>query len=251
MDDLINIRRKIKLTIAYNGANYAGWQVQNNAITVQGNIIEACKKIFKCETSVMGASRTDAGVHAYGQVATIEIESNIETKKIPYALNAHLPSDIVVQNAIEVDKKFHPRYNAKNKTYIYKIYNAEFPLPQLNDFTYFYYKKLDVKKMEIAAKQFIGEHDFKAFCSAGTSVKTTIRTIYDCSISKENNLITVSIKGNGFLYNMVRIIIGTLIEVGIGKTHPKEIIEIINSKNRSMAGKTAPAKGLSLLQIEY
>jgi tRNA pseudouridine38-40 synthase len=246
-----NIKRRVKIIIAYDGENYSGWQIQNNARTVQEEIIKACKKIFREDTNVIGASRTDAGVHAFGQVAVLEIKSNIDTIRIPYALNAHLPKDIVVQKAEEVNEDFHPRYNAKQKTYKYNIYNAEFPLPQQDKYAYYYYKSLDVDKMKKAAIEFIGEHDFKGFCSSGSSVSTTVRTIYDCKVKLDGKLISVEVTGNGFLYNMVRIIAGTLIDVGNGKINYKDISQIIKSRDRTKAGKTAPAKGLSLVSIEY
>ncbi|MCT4544391.1 MAG: tRNA pseudouridine(38-40) synthase TruA [Vallitalea sp.] len=244
-------KKKIMLTVAYDGTDYCGWQIQKNAITIEQKLTEACQKLFSREIKLVGASRTDTGVHALGQVVVFEVETSIPIKKIPYAINAYLPKNIVVRDAKIVTHNFHPRYNVNNKTYEYKIYNAEFPLPQFNTYSYFYHKTLDVEKMKEASNYFIGKHDFKAFCSTGSSVKTTIREIYGCSVILEDDLIIIRITGNGFLYNMVRIIVGTLIEIGIGKKKPIDIIDIINSKDRKKAGVTAPAKGLTLKEIVY
>lgn len=242
---------RVKLTISYEGTNYCGWQIQKNAVTVEQKVEEACRKLFSREIKLIGASRTDTGVHALGQVVVFEVETSIPVDRIPYAINAQLPNDIVVRDAIVVEDDFHPRYNAINKTYEYRIHNADFPLPQNNRYCYFYHKKLDIIKMREAAGYFVGKHDFKAFCSAGSSVKTTVREIYMCEISFEDEVIVIRINGNGFLYNMVRIIAGTLIEIGTGKRCPDDIIDIINSKDRSKAGVTAPAKGLTLISINY
>ncbi|QUH28914.1 tRNA pseudouridine(38-40) synthase TruA [Vallitalea guaymasensis] len=241
----------IMLVVAYDGTKYCGWQVQKNAITIEQKIYEACQKLFSREIKIVGASRTDTGVHALGQIVVLKVETSIPINKIPYAINAYLPEDIVIRDAKLVTSSFHPRYNAKNKTYEYKIYNSRFPLPQYNRYAHFYHKSLDIDKMKKAARYFIGEHDFKAFCSTGSSVKTTVREIYKCEVTVEDKMIVISINGNGFLYNMVRIIAGTLIDVGRGKIEPDYIIDIIDSKDRSKAGATAPAKGLTLIKINY
>ncbi len=209
--------QKIMLTVAYDGSNYCGWQIQNNAITVQQKIQEACHKLFSREIKCVGASRTDTGVHALGQVAVIEVDTTIPDDRIPYALNSYLPDDIVIVDAKGVLEDFHPRYHAKNKTYVYNIYNGSFPLPQYTRYAYFYSKNLNVGKMQEGAHYLIGRHDFKAFCSAGSSVKSTIREIYHCDVSRKDDCISVTINGNGFLYNMVRIIVGTLLDIGLGK----------------------------------
>lgn len=243
--------KKIKLIIAYDGINYCGWQIQNNAITVQQKLQEACQKLFSREINCTGASRTDTGVHALGQVAVIEVDTTIPTSRIPYALNAHLPKDIVIVGAEDVPEDFHPRYGAKQKTYVYKIYNGEFPIPQYRHYAYFYGKTLDTAKMHIGAQYLMGSHDFKAFCSAGSSVKSTFREIYHCGVTMEDHLISISITGNGFLYNMVRIIVGTLMDIGLGKKKPEDMKAIIASLNREKAGVTAPARGLTLVNIQY
>jgi len=243
--------KQIQITIAYDGSNYHGWQIQNNAITIQEEIIKAAKSIFKGEVKVTGASRTDTGVHALGQVATIVGNTNVSIERLPYALNAHLPEDIVVYTAKLVDDTFHPRYSAKEKIYSYKIYNGKYKIPQLCQYAYFFPKELSVIKMKEASKYFIGEHDFIGFSSSGSSVKSTIRTINNLNIIKENDIVEIIVQGNGFLYNMVRIIAGTLIDVGLGKTKVIEIPKIIKSRDRNLAGKTAPANGLTLVKIIY
>lgn len=241
----------IMLVVAYDGTKYCGWQIQKNALTIEEKIIDACRNLFSQEIKLIGASRTDTGVHALGQVVLLKVDTSIPIHRIPYAINAYLPDDIVIRNAKIVTNKFHPRYNAKNKTYEYKIYNSKFPLPQHNRYAYYYHKTLDISRMKEASKYFIGRHDFKAFCSTGSSVKTTSREIYKCDVDKKDEMITITINGDGFLYNMVRIIAGTLIEVGRGKLDPEDILMIIESLDRSKAGVTAPAKGLTLVKINY
>lgn len=243
--------KTFKLMIAYDGTNYCGWQKQVKEVTVEGELIKACEKLFHKETVVLGSSRTDSGVHALAQVASVCVDTDLEAYKIPRALNAYLPEDIVVQSAIEVEHSFHPRYNAIEKTYNYKIYNASIPLPQNNRFATCYYYPLNIELMKKACSYFIGTHDFFAFSSAGGNVKTTVRTIYQCEIIERNGLIEVTMTGNGFLYNMVRIIVGTLIDIGVGKKQPEEIPMIFESMDRSRSGKKAPAKGLTLVEIKY
>lgn len=245
------MRRMFKLIIAYDGTNYSGWQKQINGKTIEGELIKACSKVFKEPFTVKGSSRTDAGVHALGQVASLEVDSDIVLYKVVPAINCYLPDDIIVQSAEEVDLKFHPRYLAKEKTYSYKIYNAKVPLPQTSRYTYFFYKPLDLVSMQHAAKYFMGEHDFIAFSSPGGSVKTSIRTVYKCEIIKKESVIEIVVTGSSFLYNMVRIMVGTLIDVGLGRLNPEEIPDIIASKDRRRPGKKAPAKGLTLVEIKY
>lgn len=243
--------KKILLTIAYDGTNYFGWQKQNNKPTVEGEIIKACSKIFTNEFELIGSSRTDRGVHALGQRATIQTEATIPTDRICNALNSNLPDDIVIRDAQDVNLDFHVRYDVKQKTYEYKVFNDLYMIPQLRNFVAFERKKLNIYNMRLASAYFIGEHDFKSFCSSQTAVKTTVRTIYDIQISENNNIIALKITGNGFLYNMVRIIAGTLLYVGLGKIDPKSIIDIINSKDRNRAGKTLVPQGLTLIDIKY
>lgn len=243
--------KKIQLTIAYDGTDYNGWQRQKNGCGIEEIVERTCTEIFQQEVRIIGASRTDAGVHAWGQVATISVDTTIPTDRIPYALNSRLPEDIVIRKAQVRKMEFHPRYDAVKKTYSYAIYNGAFMDPKKRKYMAFESKSLNLEAMKKAACNFIGEHDFKGFCSTGSSVKSTVRTIFECSIKKESNTIEIIVTGNGFLYNMVRIIAGTLIEVGKGKIPAQHIQEIIKSKNRDLAGKTAPAKGLTLVTIYY
>lgn len=243
--------RRIKITIAYDGTAYNGWQKQNNATGIQEKVEKACESIFGEPMTITGASRTDTGVHAFGQVATFETDKQIPTNRIPHALNAHLPDDIVVHKAEEVHEDFHPRYNAKKKTYRYVINQGEFHIPQYRFNTTFIPQNLDMEMMQRACKLFEGEYDFKGFCSTGSSVKTTVRTIYSMDIQKQGSLLVLEVTGNGFLYNMVRIIAGTLIEVGKGKRDLKTVEEAILQGDRNKAGVTAPAKGLTLMKIYY
>lgn len=243
--------RKVKITIAYDGTGYNGWQRQNNAIGIEQKVEEACEKIFVEPIKIIGASRTDTGVHALGQVAVFEPSKDIPLKNIPYALNSKLPEDIVVVGAEEVDKDFHPRYSAIKKTYEYCIYNGQFLLPNLRKQVAFVPSELNTDLMEKACQLFIGQHDFKGFSSTGSSVKTTVRTIFDLHLTLDEDLIKIQVTGDGFLYNMVRIITGTLIEVGQGKRSLEEVKEAIDHCDRNKAGKTAPAKGLTLVKIYY
>ncbi len=242
---------KILLTVAYDGSNYFGWQVQNNFVTVQQKIEQALSNLLKKDISVRGASRTDTGVHAMAQGVVFETDTTIPISKLPYAINSFLPDDIVVTKAREVGKDFHPQYSVLNKTYEYKILNAEFKNPKLIKYTDFYRGKLDIEKMQNACKYFIGEYDFKAFCASGSQAKTTVRKIYFLDVQKNDDIITIKINGNGFLYNMVRIIAGTLLYVGSGKIKPEEISEIIKSKDRAKAGKTLAPNGLTLMEVNY
>ena len=244
--------KRIKLTVAYDGTNYHGWQVQPNAVTIEGKLNEAISELTKETIQVIGASRTDAGVHALGNVAVFDTESRIPSEKFSYALNQRLPDDIVIQQSQEVDKDFHPRYCTCEKTYEYVILNRKFPLPEYRNTAFFYYGDLDIKAMQEATKAFLGEHDFAGFCSAGAQVKTTVRTIYDLTVEKkDNDMICIRVRGNGFLYNMVRIIAGTLLEVGKGNIEAKSLENRIAAADRSQAGPTAPARGLKLIRIQY
>jgi tRNA pseudouridine38-40 synthase len=243
--------KHILLTIAYDGSNYNGWQRQSNGIGIQEKVEEACFKIFGQEISVTGAGRTDAGVHALGQRGLIKVETSIPTDKIPYALNSVLPKDIVIRAAREVPENFHPRYDAREKTYRYLILNDKFPIPQYRNISTFISAQLNVEEMDKGAKYFIGNHDFAAFSSAGSSVKTTERTIFDALVYREDPFVIFEVRGNGFLYNMVRIMAGTLIEIGIGKKKASDVKDIILSRDRSKAGITAPAQGLTLVEIKY
>ena len=242
--------RNIKITIQYNGKNYCGWQKQNNSPGIQGTIEKAIFDITREEVKITGSGRTDAGVHALGQVANFKINSQIPVDRIPNALNAKLPKDISIVKAEEVDEDFHSRYSAKKKTYRYQVYNSLYRSPIYADISYPVKYDLDIDKMKKEAKSLIGTYDFKGFMSSGSSVIDTVRTIYNIEVSKSEDLIIIEIEGNGFLYNMVRIIAGTLVDIGRGRI-TENMSTIIKSKSRSMAGHTAPAHGLFLKKVDY
>jgi tRNA pseudouridine38-40 synthase len=243
--------KRIKLVVAYDGTKYHGWQIQPNGNTIEGELNKALSELLGEKIQVIGASRTDAGVHALCNVAVFDTENQMPPGKISYALNARLPEDIRVTNSCQVENDFHPRHINSRKTYEYKIWNAEFPNPMNRLYTHFTYASLDLRLMQEASAYLVGEHDFKSFCSVNTVVESTVRTIYSLDIVKEDNLLTIRVSGNGFLYNMVRIIVGTLLEAGQGKIEPISIRTIIEAKERSAAGPTAPAKGLTLTKYEY
>ena len=243
--------KRVKLVIGYDGTNYCGWQIQINGITVEEVINRELSRLLGEDIAVIGASRTDSGVHALGNVAVFDTYTKIPAEKISFALNQRLPEDITIQNSEEVPLDFHPRYCNSTKTYEYKILNRRFDIPVLRLYSHFVYMPLDVERMRSAAEYLIGEHDFKSFCSARTQVKDTVRTIYALEVSKKDEMICIRISGNGFLYNMVRIIVGTLIKVGLGVYPPEHVKEILKLWDRNAAGPKAPAKGLTLIGIEY
>lgn len=243
--------KRIKLEIAYDGTGYHGWQIQPGKITIEKVINQALSELLKENIKVIGASRTDSGVHAKGNVAVFDTDTRIPAEKICYAINQQLPWDIRVQSSVEVPECFHPRRVSSKKTYEYKILNKNISLPTERLYSYFVYYNLDIKAMEQAAKYLIGEHDFKSFCSIKTDVLSTVRSIYDINIVKEGYMIKIRITGSGFLYNMVRIIVGTLIEAGRGIIAPKDMVNILKGLDRELAGPTAPAHGLTLIGIEY
>lgn len=243
--------RRIMLRVAYDGTNYHGWQVQPGAATIEGELNKAISALTGEEIQVIGASRTDAGVHALGNVAVFDTRSRIPAEKFSFALNQRLPADIAVQCSQEAAADFHPRHCECHKTYEYTILNRRFPLPEYRNTAYFYYGRLDVGAMCRGAAAFVGEHDFAGFCSAGTQVQSTVRRIYSMTVEQQGELICIRVQGNGFLYNMVRIIAGTLLEVGRGKILPEELPGIIASGDRDRAGATAPARGLKLVEIVF
>lgn len=243
--------KRIKLVVAYDGTNYCGWQIQPSGITIEEELNKALSELLGENIKVTGASRTDSGVHSLGNVAIFDTETRIPPEKICYALNQRLPEDIVVQSSCEVAPDFHPRRCYSEKTYEYRILNRRIPIPTLRRDTYFYYRNLDVKKMKKAAAHLVGTHDFKSFCSIHTAVEDTVRTILSCEVEQKESVITIRVKGTGFLYNMVRIIAGTLVQVGVGEKEPEDILEILEKKDRSAAGPTAPAHGLTMIGIEY
>lgn len=241
----------VKLVVAYDGTGYSGWQVQPNAVTISQKLNEALTSLLGEEIRVTGASRTDAGVHSLGNVCTFDTDTRMPAEKISYALNQRLPEDIVVQDSCEVPESFHPRFSKSRKTYEYRILNRRFAMPTRRLDTYFYYYPLNVVKMKEAAQLLEGEHDFKSFCSIHSQSETTVRTIYSCTVEKSDDIITIRVTGNGFLYNMVRIIAGTLIRVGAGGLEPVQIKDILAAADRSAAGPTAPAHGLTMIGIQY
>lgn len=292
--------RRILLRVAYDGTGYHGWQVQPNAKTIEGELNRVLTQLTGEEIQVTGASRTDAGVHALGNVAVFDTASRIPAEKFSYALNQRLPEDIVVQSSVQVDDDFHPRHCECRKTYEYDILNRTFPLPAYRNNAYFLYGDLDLDAMRRACRAFPGEHDFASFCAAGAQVQTTVRTIYSLEVLEQpltgagisdtpasvvtgknpaaicqppetaaeglaqsetaatgqpqispERLLTIRVRGNGFLYNMVRIIAGTLVEVGRGHIRPEEVEGIIAACDRAKAGPTAPARGLRLVEIKY
>lgn len=236
---------------AYDGTMYHGSQIQNNGQTIEGVLNKKLTELLQEEIHVIGASRTDAGVHARGNVFVFDTESRIPPEKFTFALNARLPEDIRIQNSREVAADFHPRHQDTVKTYEYRILNRKLPLPEYRLTAHFTYEALDLEKMQKACGYFVGEHDFASFCAAGAQVESTVRTIYDLHIEKSGELLSIFVTGNGFLYNMVRIIAGTLLKVGNGQILPEELPGIIEGRNRALAGPTAPAKGLTLVKICY
>lgn len=250
--------KRVRLTVAYDGTNYHGWQLQNNGITIEEELNRALSQLTGEEIRVIGASRTDSGVHALGNIAVFDTESLMPAEKISYALNQRLPEDIRIQKSEEVAADWHPRRCESRKTYEYRIYRAEFPMPTKRFYSYFTYRPLDVAKMREAARCLEGEHDFKSFCQTGSYVlqnpdqaESTVRTLFSLQVEEQGADLVLRVCGNGFLYNMVRIIAGTLIEVGQGKREPETMAEVLAACDRSAAGPTAPAHGLTLIKYEF
>lgn len=243
--------KRVMLTVAYDGTNYHGWQHQPNVMTIESVLNETLSALFKEDIKVIGASRTDTGVHALENVAVFDTQAGMPAGKISYALNQRLPEDIRIQSSREVPQDFHPRRQNSRKTYEYKILNCEFPIPIYRLYAHFIYVPLDTELMQEAAGYLKGEHDFKSFCSANTAAETTVRTIYDITVERKGNMITIRVTGSGFLYNMVRIIAGTLIEAGRGNLAPDQMQDILEACDRTKAGPTAPACGLTLAKYEF
>ena len=243
--------KRVMLIVAYDGTEYHGWQVQPNARTIEGELNRCLSELLQEEIQVIGASRTDAGVHAKGNIAVFDTDARMPAEKISYALNQRLPKDIVIQKSCQVDADFHPRHCDTRKTYSYHIYRGEFPMPLRTRYSYFTYVPLDVTKMREAAALFLGEHDFKSFCSANTQVESTVRTIEFLDVTEDDQELVITIRGNGFLYNMVRIIAGTLVDVGRGFLAVEDIPNILKACNRERAGQTLPACGLVLEKYEF
>jgi tRNA pseudouridine38-40 synthase len=246
--------QRIKLTLSYDGSSYSGWQIQTKPPgikTIQGVVEDGLKKLTGEEIKVIAAGRTDAGVHALGQVIHFETKSPIPIDRYPKALASVLPKDIVPLKAVAVDNSFHARYSAKLKTYHYTIDQGVMPHVFWRRFAYHHPFPLNLAEMKKAANLLIGTHDFTSFCASGSGVKNFVRTITSCALWQEEQFIHLEIKGNGFLYNMVRIIAGTLVEVGQGKLSPSQITSIIAARDRNAAGPTLPPEGLHLVKVEY
>lgn len=242
--------KNVLMGVSYLGTNYSGWQKQDNALAIQEIIEMALKEICGENIDIFASGRTDSGVHALEQCFSCELGFD-NIGRLPLALNSKLPKDIKILWAKEVDKNFHARFSAHKKTYLYRVKTDSIESPFDEQITTYVPYALNLKKMQDASKFLIGEHDFEAFCSSGSSVPDFTRIIYSINIKQTNNLFEFEICGNGFLYNMVRIIVGTLIDVGRGKLQAEKIKEILESKNRQTAGKTMPAKGLILKNVEY
>ncbi len=245
---------KYLLTIAYDGRRYCGYQVQKNGITVQEELCRAAEAVFGRPCPITGCSRTDSGVHAKDFKAALEVDGDtpsIPPEKVAIAMNCHLPEDIAVLSSCEVADAFHPRYDVTEKEYRYLIHNAPPRNPFLAGRAWHYPRALDVAVMNDAAQAFVGEHDFAAFMASGSDVTDTTRTIYACRVDREGDTVAVTVSGNGFLYNMVRIMVGTLVAVSEGKISPCQIPQILRSCDRSRAGITAPACGLYLNRVTY
>ena len=242
---------RVKLVVAYEGTNYCGWQIQPNGITIEQVLNETLSSLLGEEITVMGASRTDAGVHSLGNVAVFETHTKMPAEKISFALNQRLPEDIVVQESCQVPEDFHPRFSKSRKTYEYRILNCRFRQPLERRTSYFYHCPLDVRAMQKAAAYLVGEHDFTSFASVHAQTNTYVRMIYALDVVREGDMIRIRVQGNGFLYNMVRIIAGTLIQVGAGIKKPEDMESILAGKDRELAGPTAPAHGLTMIGLEY
>ena len=243
--------KRLLVKLKYNGANYVGWQVQNNGMSIQKTVQDAIEKVYGKRVDVTGCSRTDSGVHANGYCFSFIPPKEVDPFRVPLSLNSALPEDISAVGCEVVADDFHPRYDAVAKEYVYKIYDGRFRDPFLDGFALHYIGKLDVEKMNEAASFIVGKHDFKSFMANGSKIEDTVRTIFYCTVQRQNECIAVRICGDGFLYKMVRIIVGTLIAVSEGKIKPEGIKDIILSKDRSLSGRTAKPEGLYLNRVYY
>lgn len=243
--------RNLLLTIKYDGSNYHGWQVQNNALTVQEILQNAIEKVFLKRLDVVGCSRTDAGVHANMYCVSFKTDMNISDKGVVLALNSNLPNDIAVTSCKEVSNDFHPRYDCKSKEYVYKIYNGKIRDPFYSKYAFHYKYPIDEEYLNKEAKSFIGTYDFCGFCSAKSDVEDTVRTVKAFEVWRTGDMVYFKVEADGFLYNMVRIMVGTLLFSAQGKIPSGGIVDVIKSKDRKKAGKTAPPQGLYLNKINY
>lgn len=244
--------KNYKITVQYDGTRYKGWQIQASTDeTIQGKLQHVLETLVGHPVEVIGSGRTDAGVHASGQTANFHVEGVYREDEILAWLNKYLPQDIAVTDICEVDERFHSRYQAQTKTYRYRIHTGMIPNVFERKYVYEYVCPLDTERMKKAAEVLIGTHDFKAFCGNKKMKKSTVRTIYQIEIQQKENELALIYTGNGFLQNMIRILTGTLIEIGDGRREPEEMIQILESKDRSRAGYTAPPQGLILEQVTY
>lgn len=242
---------KIKITLSYDGTEFCGWQRQKNGRSVQQTLEEGIKKLTGENVAVVGSGRTDAGVHANGQVASFQTASDIPAENFAKAINTVLPKDLKVIKSERVADDFNALKNTRKKTYIYKTYISDVEKPLLERYAHRIYGNIDVEKMKTAAAMLVGEHDFKAFSATGGGAKTSTRRIYSLDITKKEQGLYFVITGNGFLYNMVRVIVGTLIKIGKGQTDAEVINAMLKSGKRELGGETVPAKGLCLWNVEY
>lgn len=245
------MERHLLMIVRYRGTNYHGFQVQQNKVTVAQVLQDAVEQVFKSRLPIKGSSRTDAGVHANAFPVTLRTTSSIPCEALVRAMNVHLPQDVAVLSCREVPPEFHPRYDCVGKRYLYKIWNSPVKNPFLADLALYHKYPMDIEAMDQAAQGFLGTHDFKAFCSAGSKVEDTVRVMTHASVCREGELVTFSITGSGFLYNMVRIMVGTLLEVSRGAISPQAIPDIIQSGDRQKAGPTALPHGLYLDEVFY
>ncbi len=244
--------RSYLICISYDGTEFCGYQIQDNGRTVGGVMLKALQRVFGTVSNMAGCSRTDSGVHALNYFISFKADSNMNPETVVKAVNANLPDDVAVKSCREVPEDFHARYSVVSKEYEYRMYTSDVRSPFLRNHALFLRYPLDVKLLNEAAKSFVGTHDFRSFMASGSKITDTVRTVYKAEVSeKENGLVTFNISADGFLYNMVRIAVGTLLEVQQGKIKPDEITKIIAAKDRSMAGFTAPPQGLYLKEINY
>lgn len=242
---------RILLTLRYDGTAYHGWQVQPNARTVQETLQDAIEAVTGIRAGVIGCSRTDAGVHADMFCCTFDTDSPLRGNKLASALNFHLPPDVAVYSATEVASDFHPRYDARGKRYVYRIWNGAQRHPIYARYALHRNRPLDVAQLDAAAKAYVGTHDFAAFCAAGSDVQDTVRTVRHASVERQGDMVLFTVEADGFLYNMVRIMVGTLLDVADGRIDTDRLDAIIDSGDRSQAGATAPAVGLCLQRVFY
>jgi tRNA pseudouridine38-40 synthase len=244
--------RNIKITIEYDGSRYKGFQrLTDSENTIQGKLESVLSKMADEKIEIIGSGRTDMGVHARNQVANFKTNSNLSIKKINEYLNKYLPEDIVIKNVEEVDDRFHSRYNVKQKVYLYKLNNSKNQDVFLRKYSTHIERELDIDLMKKASEYLVGEHDFTSFASSKSKKKSNVREIYSITINKNKDIIDIFVEGNGFLYNMVRIIVGALIDVGLHKKTPEDIKIMLDELDRSKASDTAPAKGLYLYSVKY